>query len=148
MKVLAYDPYIAEAPEGVMLVRDLEELLKKADFVSLHCALVPETRHMINAERLAQMKPSAVLINCARGALVDEAALVEALQNEKLAGAGLDVTDPEPEPADSLLFQMPNVIITPHYAPSTMEAAARVSRMAAENIRQFLNGMEPEGRKV
>ncbi len=148
MKVLAYDPYIAEAPDGVILVRDLEELLKKADFISLHCALVPETRHMINAERLAQMKPSAFLINCARGALVDEAALVEALQKEKLAGAGLDVTDPEPEPADSLLFRMPNVIVTPHYAPSTMEAAARVSQMAAENIRQFLSGMDPEGRKI
>lgn len=92
----AYDPFVTEAPEGITLVSDLNDLLCRSDVVSLHCSLVDGTRKIINQERLAIMKPSALLINCARGPLVDEAALISALQSGKLAGAGLDVTDPEP----------------------------------------------------
>ena len=148
MQVLAYDPFVKEAPEGVTLVSDLDELLRQSDFVSLHCSLVDGTRKIMNRDRLAAMKPTAILINCARGPLVDEEALIEALQNGKLGGAGLDVTDPEPVSPDSPLFQMDNVIVTPHYAPTTLEAAMRVSQIGAENIVAYLSGGEPVGRLV
>lgn len=148
MRVLVYDPYLARAPEGAELVSELEELLRQADVVSLHCLLTEETRGLINRERLSRMKPGALLINCARGPIVEEGALVEALQGGKLGGAGLDVTVPEPLPSDSPLFQLPNVIVTPHYAPATLEASIRVSRIAAENINACLAGREPVGRIV
>ena len=148
MEVLAYDPFVKEAPEGITLVSDLNELLCRSDIVSLHCSLVDGTRKIINQERLAVMKSSALLINCARGPLVDEAALISALQSGKLAGAGLDVTDPEPISPDSPLFQMDNVIVTPHYAPTTLEAAMRVSKIAAENIVSYLSGRAPVGRLI
>lgn len=148
MKVVAYDPYVSQVPEGVTLVPCVEEVLREADVLSLHCTLTDETRRLINKERLAIMKPSSILINCARGPMVDETALIEALQQGKLAAAGLDVTDPEPVAADSPLFQLPNVIVTPHYAPTTQEAAQRVSRIAAENIIAVLSGKEPVGRIV
>lgn len=148
MKVLAYDPYVREAPEGVTLVESLDELLRQADLLSIHANLTDETRKMISRERLAQMKPGAILINCARGPIVDEPALIEALQSGKIAAAGLDVTDPEPASPDSPLFQLPNVIVTPHYAPATAEAAERVSRIAAENVKAVLSGGEPAGRIV
>jgi len=143
MHVIVYDPYISEVPEGVEKVDDLSELLRRADVVTLHCLLTDETRKLIDRERLALMKPTALLINCARGPIVDEAALIEALENGRLAGAGLDVTDPEPVAPDSPLFKLPNVIVTPHYAPTTVESATRVSKIAAENINAVLAGKEP-----
>ena len=127
---------------------DLSELLRRADVVTLHCLLTDETRKLIDRERLALMKPTALLINCARGPIVDEAALIEALENGRLAGAGLDVTDPEPVAPDSPLFKLPNVIVTPHYAPTTVESATRVSKIAADNINAVLAGQEPVGRIV
>lgn len=148
MNVIVYDPYLTEVPEGVEQSPTLEKLLQEADFVSLHCVLNDETRKMIDRKRLGEMKPSAFLINCARGPIVDEEALIEALQSGKIAGAGLDVTDPEPLDADSPLFQMENVIVTPHYAPTTLEASIRVSRIAAENAHAYLSGREPVGRIV
>ena len=148
MHVIVYDPYISEVPEGVERVDDLSELLRRADVVTLHCLLTDETRKLIDRERLALMKPTALLINCARGPIVDEAALIEALENGRLAGAGLDVTDPEPVAPDSPLFKLPNVIVTPHYAPTTVESATRVSKIAAENINAVLAGQEPVGRIV
>lgn len=148
MKVLVYDPYVDDMPEGVEKVNDLDELLRRSDVVTLHCLLNDETRKMIDKDRLAQMKPTALLINCARGPIIDEPALIEALENGKLAGAGLDVTDPEPVDPDSPLFKMENVIVTPHYAPTTLESAIRVSKLAAENIRAVLAGEEPVGRIV
>lgn len=148
MHVLIYDPYIREVPEGAEKVDDLADLLRRADVVTLHCLLTDETRKLINRERLSLMKPTALLINCARGPIVDEAALIEALEAGKLAGAGLDVTDPEPVAPDSPLFKLPNVIVTPHYASTTKEAATRVSRISAENINAVLAGQEPVGRIV
>ena len=148
MEVLAYDPYLREAPQGVELVSGLEELLKRCDVVSLHCALAENTRGMIGRDQLAAMKPGAILINCARGPLVEGEALIEALRSGRLGGAGLDVTDPEPLPPDSPLFQMENVIVTPHFAPSTRESAQRMSRIAAENVIACLSGREPAGRLV
>ena len=148
MNVLAYDPYIPREQEGVTMVSDLEELLERSDVVSLHCSLTGETRGIIGRAQLARMKRGALLINCARGPLVDAAALEEALTGGILGGAGLDVTDPEPLPADSPLFRMDNVIVTPHYAPTTLEAAMRVSQIGAENIVAYLSGGEPVGRLV
>ena len=148
MHVVVYDPYVSEVPDGVEKVEDLSELLRRADVVTLHCLLTDETRKLIDRERLALMKPTALLINCARGPIVDETALIEALETGRLAGAGLDVTDPEPVEKDSPLFKMPNVIVTPHYAPTTLEAATRVSKIGAENINAVLAGKEPVGRIV
>lgn len=148
MSVLIYDPYVREVPAGAEKVESLDELLRRADVVSLHCLLTDETRRLIDREKLSQMKSSALLINCARGPIVDEAALIEALESGRLGGAGLDVTDPEPLAPDSPLFHLPNVIVTPHYAPSTQEAATRVSKIAAENINSVLAGSEPVGRIV
>ena len=147
-EVIAYDPYVTEAPEGVTLVDNLETLLKQADIISLHANLTDETRKMINAERLAAMKPGVILINCARGPIVDEPALIEALKSGRIAAAGLDVTDPEPISPDNELLKMPNVIVTPHYAPTTLEAAIRVSTVAAQNIVSYLAGEEPVGRLI
>ena len=130
MHVIVYDPYISEVPEGVEKVDDLSELLRRADVVTLHCLLTDETRKLIDRERLALMKPTALLINCARGPIVDEAALIEALENGRLAGAGLDVTDPEPVAPDSPLFKLPNVIVTPHYAPTTSRKRKATMRLA------------------
>ncbi|MBR6738335.1 MAG: hydroxyacid dehydrogenase [Oscillospiraceae bacterium] len=148
MRVLAYDPYVKEVPEGVELTDDVARIFRESDFVSLHCVLNEETQHIANAERLAMMKPTAMLLNCGRGPLVDEAALIEALQAGRLAGAGLDVTEQEPCPPDSPLFAMPNVILTPHYAPTTRASAEACSRMAAENIMAVLAGEEVKGRLV
>lgn len=148
MRVLVYDPYITEAPAGCELIADRDRVFGEADFITLHCALCPETFHSVGRRELGLMKPDAIFINCGRGPLVDEAALIAALQDGKIRGAGLDVTEKEPCDPDSPLFSMPNVILTPHYAPTTVEAAARVSRIAAENIVAFLGGGEVVGRIV
>lgn len=148
MRVLAYDPYAPQVPEGIIQISDMSEVVRQADVLSVFCPLTPSTRHIIDREHLNMMKPSALFINCARGALVDEPALIEALKEGKLAGAGLDVTDPEPIDPNSPLLSMHNVIVTPHYAPSTREAALRVSKMGCENILAVFAGREPVGRVV
>ena len=148
MRVLVYDPYITEVPEGCELVSEKERVLSESDFISLHCYLSDETFHFIGKKELGLMKPTAYLINCARGPVVDEPALIDALLNEKLAGAGLDVTEAEPLDPESPLFKLPNVIVTPHYAPTTREAATAVSRIAGENIVNFLRDGSTVGRIV
>ena len=147
-RILAYDPYVSEMPAWVERAGSPEQIFREADFVSLHANLTDETRRLVNRERLALMKPGAFLINCARGPMVDEAALIEALRSGRIAGAGLDVTDPEPVAPESPLFAMPNVIVTPHYAPTTIESATRVSRIAAQNTIAVLAGKEPVGRII
>ena len=129
MTLLTHDPYVpAERARelGVEPV-ELDELLARADVVSLHAALTEQTRLMIGAEELARMKPGALLVNCARGALVDECALVEALIDGPLGGAALDVFEQEPEPRSELV-SLPTVVATPHVAASTEEAQALVAR--------------------
>lgn len=145
MKVLAFDPYLAEVPEGVELVRDRDRVFAESDFVTLHPVLNRETEGSVGAREFALMKRGALFINCGRGALIDEDALIAALQSGHLGGAGLDVTAQEPCPPDSPLFAMSNVLLTPHYAPTTHEAAAAVSRVAAQNIVDFFDRKPIEG---
>jgi len=120
--------------------RSLEALLEEADIVSLHCPLTDETRGMIGEAALARMKPGAVLINTARGGLVDEAALAEALASGRLRGAGLDVFEAEPTPADNPLFALPQVLVAPHVAWLTPETLARSLVVARENCRRLAAG--------
>jgi D-3-phosphoglycerate dehydrogenase len=139
MRVLAYDPYVV--PEVVHETgaepTDLDALLAQADFVTLHCPLNEATTNLINAQRLSQMKAGARLINCARGGLVDETALVEALRSGHVAGAAFDVYAKEP-PGASPLFEFDNVVLTPHLGASTEEAQQAVSLKIAENVASFL----------
>ena len=118
----------------------LDELLSRSDFVSLHCPLSDQTRHLINADTLAKMKPTACLINTSRGALVDEPALIAALQNGVIAGAGLDVQETEPPAADNPLYDMDNVILTPHMGWKGLETRQRLVALLAGNIRSYLEG--------
>ncbi len=145
MKVLAYDPYVAEVPEGVELVADRDRVFAESDFVTLHPVLNKETEGSVSAREFALMKRGAIFINCGRGPLIDEQALIDALQSGHLGGAGLDVTAQEPCPPDSPLFTMPNVLLTPHYAPTTREAAIAVSRVAAQNVIDFFEHKPIEG---
>ena len=119
---------------------DLNTLLKESDVVTLHAPLFPETRHIINADTLALMKDGAILLNTARGPLIDEAAVAEALRSGKLRGAAVDVVDAEPIPASSPLLTAPNCIITPHMAWAPLEARQRILDITASSIRSFLSG--------
>jgi glycerate dehydrogenase len=141
MKVLAYDVAMPEsaATEDIRFV-GLEELFRQSDVVSLHCPLTPQTHKLVNAERLAMMKPSAYLINTSRGPLVDEQALAEALNSGRIAGAGLDVLAAEPPPADNPLLAAKNCCITPHIAWATRAARQRLLDTTAANVRAFLDG--------
>jgi glyoxylate reductase len=118
----------------------LEKLLEHADFVSLHAPLTPETRHMIEAAALRRMKPTAHLVNTARGGLVDQDALAAALHAGELAGAALDVTDPEPLPADHPLLDAPNLIVVPHIGSATRQTRARMADLAVDNLLAALDG--------
>ena len=148
MRVLAYDPYITEAPEGVELVADRDRVFKESDFVTLHPVLNRETEGSVGAREFALMKKGVIFINCGRGPLIDEQALIDALQSGHVGGAGLDVTAQEPCPPDSPLFHMTNVLLTPHYAPATTEAAIAVSRVSAANVLDFFENKPIEGRLV
>jgi D-3-phosphoglycerate dehydrogenase len=143
MNVLIYDPYKPAAEikaAGCEPVNDLDAALPRADFVSVHCPKTPETVGMFNAARLQRMKPSAYLINTARGGIVDEQALYQTLVSGKLAGAGLDVFEQEPPPSGHRLFELPNVIMAPHVAGVTREAVDRMSVQTARNILSALDG--------
>lgn len=145
MNVLAYDPYkpACDFPDGVEVVRDLDRIFKESDYVSLHVPGTPVTRDMVNKERLAMMKPTAFLINTARGVCVDENALYEACKNGVIAGAGLDAIRKEPvDPANPLLT-LDNVIIYPHIGGNTTEAAHRASYFCAMGIQEVYEGKEP-----
>ena len=140
MKVLAYDPMPPQnLPPGVRMV-ELDEVFHTSDVVSLHCPLNDSTRYMVNADRLARMKPTAFLINTGRGPLVDERALADALSAGRIAGAGLDVLAVEPPTTDHPLLRAKNCYITPHIAWATKAARKRLLHEAAENIRAFLAG--------
>jgi glyoxylate reductase len=130
-----------EAALGVAW-RELDELLAEADFVSVHTGLSPATRHLIGAERLARMKPTAVLVNTARGPIVDEAALAEALRAGRPGAAGLDVFEREPQVHPGLL-ELDNVVIVPHLGTATLETRVAMGMTAAENLLAALEGRRP-----
>ena len=141
MTVLAYDPYVTESELADLV--PLDALLRRSDFVSLHPVLTPETYHLINAERLALMKPTAFLINTSRGGVIDEPALIAALRRGQIAGAGLDVFETEPPALDNPLLAMPNVIATPHGLSHSVESFRRCAEMTQENVLAILDGRLP-----
>ncbi len=146
MRIKYYDVTRSEDLEKEIdceFCESLEELLGESDVVSLHAPLLPSTHHLINAERLTLMKPSAYLINTSRGALVDETALVEALKNKTIRGAGLDVFENEPELADGLI-ELDNVVLAPHIASASEETRNKMAEIVAENMIAFFRGETPE----
>lgn len=147
MKVVALTSKSADTlPEGITLA-PLDDVLASADVVSLHCPLTPSTRHLINAASIAKMKPSAILINTGRGPLVDEQAVADALNGERLAAFGADVLSQEPPRGDNPLLSARNCFLTPHIAWATLEARTRLMSTATENVRQFIAG-EPVANRV
>ncbi|MGH8068930.1 MAG: hydroxyacid dehydrogenase [Candidatus Entotheonellia bacterium] len=146
MTVLGYDPYVSREKMqecGATKVDRLDDMLPQVDFLSIHAPHTKETFHIISAPQLAKMKRTAYLMNCARGPLVDEQALVEALHNKVITGAALDVFEPEPSLANNPLYQMSNVIVTPHLAGVTAQATKRMAIGAAEQTLQVLQGERP-----
>ena len=146
MEVIAFDPYLpptAAKERGIQLVDSLPALLMQADYVSVHAALTAETQGMIGAKELALMKRTAYLVNCARGEIVQEAALAEALTLGTIAGAALDVFEKEP-PTGSPILSAPNTVLTPHLGASTHEAQARAGGIIAEQVLKVLRGEKPD----
>ena len=140
MKVAAYTSKPQEElPEGILKM-SLEELFHTSDVVSLHCPLTPTTHHLVNAERLALMKPTAILINTARGPIIDEQALADALNSESIYAAGIDVLTEEPPRQGSPLLSARNCFVTPHIAWATLEARTRLLKICEENLRAFIEG--------
>jgi len=138
VRTIATDPFVSSTTDGTELVM-LDDVLARADFVSLHAALTPENHHLLNAARLGQMKNGAYLVNVARGPLVDEAALLAALESGHLAGAALDVFEVEP-PTRTALLQHPKVIATPHLGASTHEAQRRAGQQVVDEVLRGLKG--------
>jgi phosphoglycerate dehydrogenase-like enzyme len=146
MKVLVHDPFagdIAAQYPWAEAAASLDDLLARSDFVTLHTSLTPETTHLIGERELRLMRPSAYLINVSRGPVVDEPALIRALRDGHLAGAGLDVYDPEPPEPTNPLLTMPNVVVTPHIASNTLEGIARLSNAVVDQIELLLRGARP-----
>ncbi len=141
MRVLAYDPYLSQSRARslqVELVERLDEIVPQADFITMHMPLTAETKHMLNRERLAKAKKGVRIVNCARGGLIDEAALFDALKSKQVAAAALDVFETEPPPADYPLRALPNIVFTPHLGASTTEAQENVGIEVAQQIRAAL----------
>jgi len=146
MKVIGYDPFISEEDmkkESIEKIEKLEDLMAKSDYISMHIPHNPKTHHIINKEMISKMKKSAYLINCARGGTLDEEALFNALKNNEIAGAALDVYESEP-PKDSPLFESDNVILTPHLGASTKEGQVKAGTVCAEQVMKVLNDEKPD----
>ena len=141
MRVIYYDPSETRQDPDVKATRvDFETLLEESDFISLHTPLTPDTHHLIDSEALSMMKPSAVLVNTSRGAVVDMDALYEALKFKRIFAAGLDVTEPEPLPADHPLLMLDNIVIVPHIASASKTARDKMAWLAAKNLIAGLKG--------
>ncbi len=146
-RIVAYDPYVSQLSGdlyGVELV-SLEALLSEADYISIHCSATSESRHLINAETLGKMKPTALLVNTARGPIIDGEALADALESNVIEAAAIDVTEIEPIPSDSRLLRIPNCYVTPHVAGFSPVFLAETAIRQAENIIFALNGRKPHG---
>ncbi len=141
MRVLYYDPGASpQRPSLNAVSTDLVTLLQESDFVSIHVPLTPETHHLVNADFLAKMKPSAALVNTARGGVLDQSALYETLKERRIFAAALDVTDPEPLPLDSPLLELDNCIIVPHIASASVQSRDMMAYLSAKNLIAGLNG--------
>lgn len=146
MKVLVYDPLLymkIQLPEGASWVENKEQLLSQSDFISIHIPLTKNTKSFISKDELRIMKPTAFLINCARGGVVDEEALVNALKNGIINGAGIDVFENEPPDKNNKLFELPNVVLTPHAAAMTEESLKRMALEVVEGVLKVLEGKLP-----
>jgi phosphoglycerate dehydrogenase-like enzyme len=145
MRVLAFDTFedAAFARDHQVTYVSLEQLLTESDFVTLHVVLTPETHQLIAASELARMKPTAILVNASRGPVIDTDALVDALRSGSIFAAALDVTDPEPLPADHPLVTMTNCIVVPHTASATVQTRDRMAELAAQNLLAGLRGERP-----
>ncbi len=146
MRVIAFDPYIEDAAfaeHGVERAPSLEALLREADHVSIHAPLTPETHHLFGREQFAMMKPTAILVNTARGPIVEEAALVEALREGRVGGAGLDVFEREPLGADSPLYAFDNVALTPHSAFYSEFSNRHIKERVGQTVVDYMNGRWP-----
>lgn len=139
MDVLTYSRTPKKFDDPRVKSTSLEDLLKQSDFVSIHCPLTDETKHLIDINKLKLMKPTAFIINTARGAIIKETDLIDALKKGLIAGAGLDVQDPEPPRLDNPLFSMDNVILTPHIGWKTLESRQRLVQLLSGNIEAFIN---------
>lgn len=145
MRVLAYDPYVTEiTQENVDLIDNMELLIEKSDFVTLHLPYTSSLHHIINREVFKKMKKTAYLINCARGGLIDELALAEAIKNKEIAGAGIDVFEIEPPRKKHVLWDLENIIVTPHMGASTRDSLVRMAEGAAKEIVRVLEGKRPK----
>jgi D-3-phosphoglycerate dehydrogenase len=142
MKVKVFDPYLKTLPGRSYVERetDFDRLIESSDVISLHCPLTDQNRNLIGAAQLNRMRPNAIVINTARGELVDTQALIRALQTQRIAGAGLDTFNPEPPPAESELWSLPNLVATPHVGANTSEARDRVGLLALQQIVQIWEG--------
>ncbi|HEU5433694.1 MAG TPA: NAD(P)-dependent oxidoreductase, partial [Thermomicrobiales bacterium] len=140
--VLVADPYVDPASVAAVGARqvDLDELLARSDAISLHARLTPETRHIVSRAAIAKMRPGAVLVNGARGGLLDYDAVCDALESGHLRAAAFDVYDPEPPAAGSRLFTAPNVVLSPHIAGASRETAERAARIGAAEVGRWLRG--------
>ena len=145
MGVLVHDPHLeASDTKGVAELVDLDQLWRRSDAVSLHAPATEETRHIVNASSIAAMRPGVIIVNCARGSLIDHEALLAGLQSGHIAGAGLDVAEPEPLPAGHPLLGREDVIVTPHVASSTTAGSVRLISQALDQAAQWLRGETPE----
>lgn len=140
MRITAFDTQRPQTPGLTVAFLELDELFSGADVVSLHCPLTPQTQNLVNAQRLARMKPTALIINTSRGPLIDSQALADALHAGRLGGAGLDVLDVEPPPPDHPLLRAPGCVVTPHIAWYARSARQRLMDVAADNLSAFLRG--------
>ena len=146
MKVVGYDPFISKEDmkkDGIKKIEELGDLMSKSDFISLHLPHIPATHYIVNEEMISKMKPTAYIINCSRGGTVDEKALYNALKNDKIAGAGLDVFETEP-PKDNPLLDLDNVVLTPHLGANTKEGQIKAGTVCAEQINLVLAGKKPD----
>jgi D-3-phosphoglycerate dehydrogenase len=142
VKVISFDPYIKKAPEGIEL-KDFDTVLKESDFISIHCPLNDSTRHLIGEREFKKMERKPLLINTSRGPIVDEKALIQALKEGIISGAGLDVLEKEPPDSQSPLLKMENVILSPHISFYSVESISELKRRTAKNVVDVLSGRRP-----
>ena len=145
MKTISYDPYLPQELAGKMGIEltDFDTVLKTSDFISIHAMLTDETRGMLNEDAFNKMKSTAYIVNCARGGIIDEQALYNALTNNQIAGAALDVFEHEP-PEGSPLLELDNIVFTPHIGASTKDAQLKAGMITVEQVLKVLSGEEPE----